>query len=258
VSPMEVVGWAGARRQIWAVARQELRFGLRHGWPVVGTAAVWLVAIGFGLSLALTNAQGLPRPYKPWVGEQAVSTGWQFYLPLALGVLPVVAAPAVAADRQWRVSELLRSLPLRGGAYLLGKVLGTAGVVLLSSLAMLALHLCLHLALIGMFDGSLYLHLAVVGALPLLVWATAMGVLLACMAKTRRAAVFVGGVLGLLGVFFHGLFLPPSWLVLAEHGVWVPFVPTSQDAGRSLAAMLLSPLVAGPLARLWLYWKEGF
>jgi len=185
------------RQQLAVIAHTELRFGLRRGWPVIGTAAVLLVVSAGTLYLAYMNTQDAPRSLVAQESASSLAMVWMGFPALALGVLPIVAAPAVPSDRQLGVSELLRSMPLSGGIYLAGKVLGTAAAVLLTSVIGLIVHLSVHLIVVGPFDVGLYLELALWGGMPLLLWASAIGVVAVCGAQTRRAAVLIGVLVGL-------------------------------------------------------------
>lgn len=265
--------------QVFAIARTEFRFGLRRGWPVVGTAAVGLVASAGTLYLAVRNMEGLPREYAAGAGASALAMSWPAFQWLALVVLPMVTAPAIPSDRQFGVDELLRSAPLTGGVYLVGKVLGVIAAVLLTGAAALALHLGLHWVLVGPVNAGLYLELILLNGLPLLLWAPALGVLAASGLRTRRAAIFVGILVGLLGPYPWALaFRPPADLgpfegrasllsrqaasdfVLQRYELlpgWIPPV-TGVQVAQVLVTALLALLAVAILARLWLVWKENF
>ncbi len=269
-----------ALRQVTAIVRTELRFGLRRGWPVVGTAVIGLTVSAGTLYLAFLNMEGLPHRYTAESGAMALAMVWPAFQWLALGVLPMVSAPAIPSDRQFGVDELLRSLPLTASTYLAGKVLGTVAAVLLTGTAMLALHVILHLAFIGPLRADLYVELILLSALPLLIWAPAIGVLAACGLRTRRRAILVGMLLAVVGPPFWSLGLRPpagrdsffvehtsllsrqpiSDFVLGRHGLlpgWVPQV-TGGEVVRALAGALLVLLITSLLARLWLHWRENF
>lgn len=273
-------------RQVVAIARTEFRFGLRRGWPVVGTAAAGLIITAATLWIASPGTARDLTKYMPEaqaieIGELALGLAWPAFSQLTLIVLPMVTAPAIPSDRQLHVDELLRSLPLAGDAYLAGKVLGTIVVVLLTGAVALAVHLILHLALIGPVNPGLYLELALLGALPLLLWVPAIGVLSGYRARTRRRAALIGLLVGLLIPWVGGIFTPwppgpvqilnplswvmnhqpPSDFVLARYGLllpgWVP-APTLGHVAMSLLTALLAVLVAGMFARAWLLQREDF
>ena len=251
------------RRQLAAIVHTELRFGLRRGWPVIGTAVVVLVTSAGTLYLAYVNTQDAPRSLVAQESASSLAMVWMGFPALALGVLPIVSAPAVPSDRQLGVSELLRT-------YLAGKVLGTATAVLMTGAFGLVAHLSVHLIVVGPFGVGLYLELALWGGVPLLLWASAIGVLAACGAQTRRAAVLVGVLIGLACLLARGIGIDPAsdW-VLSRYGLWTHWPGTPIDiAGRtgtsswqatwSLLLSLTELLAIGTLARLWLWWKENF
>ena len=273
--------------QVIAIARTELRFGLRRGWPVIGTVAVGGFIGVFTLSIASANMEGLPHSYAADAGARALGMIWPAFPMLALILLPMVSAVAIPMDRQLGVQELLRSLPMCGGIYLTGKVMGTLAAVLLTGAVVLTLHLILHLALIGPFDPGLYLELTLLSGLPLLLWAPAMGVFGGIASRTRRSSVFAGLLSGVFGLVVWGLFnspLSPSFqsfvdfnsvaywsnhimghqvisdFVLARHNLLASWIsaPTEWHLLMSLSMALILLLLAAALARLWLLQKENF
>jgi ABC-type transport system involved in multi-copper enzyme maturation permease subunit len=272
--------------RMMAVARAELRFGFRRGWPVVGTVAVVLVVSAFALYVGYMNTQDMPqgipqevfREYAATVGALALAGAWPVFEWLALVILPIVTAQAIPSDRQLGVDEILRSQPLTGGTYLAGKVLGMLSAVLLTGGIIGMVHVLLHFLLVGPIHSPFYLEMTLLSALPLLIWASAIGVLAGCFLRTRRAAILIGVVVGLAG--------PPSWslafrpppdlpfyvphlsllsrqpasdFVLQQYGMlpsWVPPV-TVEELVRSYVLALMILLVATIAARLWLFWKEN-
>ncbi|MBN1934748.1 MAG: hypothetical protein JW934_08780 [Anaerolineae bacterium] len=255
-------------RQLAAVAHAELRFGLRRGWPVIGTGIVLLVISAGTLYLAYMNIQGAPRDLIAQESASSLVMVWMSFPSLALGVLPIVAAPAVPTDRQLGVSELLRGTSLTGGLYLAGKVLGTGAAVLLTGVVGLIAHLAVHWIVIGPFDAGLYLELALWAGLPLLLWASTIGVLAACGARTRKTAILIGVPVGLLSLLTQSTgFELVSDRVLSRHGLWGYWPGTSIAGGGGtpfwparwpFLLLLIELLAIGALARLWLWWRENF
>lgn len=264
--------------QIFAIARTEFRFGLRRGWPVVGTAAVGLVVSVSTLYLAFLNMEDMPRKYAAEVGASALAMAWPAFQWLALGVLPIVTAPTIPADRQFGVDELLRSTPLTGTIYLAGKVLGVIAAMLLTGAIAFTLHLLLHFVLIGPINFALYLELTLLNGLPLLLWASVIGVLVASALRTRRAAIFVGILVGALSPYPWALaFRPPpdvnyvpytsmlsrqaaSDFVFQRYDLLSPWVPqvTVAQVAQVFTLALLTFLIVAIAARLWLLQKESF
>jgi ABC-type multidrug transport system permease subunit len=265
--------------QMFAVAHAEFRFGLRRGGPVVGTAAVGLVVGAGTLYLTFMNAEGMPRAYAASAGASALAMVWPAFQWLALGVLPIVCAPAIPSDRQFGVDELLHSTPLTGGIYLAGKVLGVVATVLLTGTLVLMLHLGLHWALIGPINSGLYFELTLLNGLPLLLWASAMGVLAASGLRTRRTAIFIGILVGILSPYPWALaFRPPSDLrsfqgtasmlsrqpisdfVFQRYDLLPPWVSpvTSQQVFGIFFVALLTLIVVAVAARLRLLRQDNF
>ncbi len=232
-------------RQIFAIGRTEFRFGLRRGGPVVVTAVIGL-AIGAGLLISpiinLSNAitpqdqhtpqqwrrlaqigitmtveRSLDRDLLADLTAGGASDSW-FPIYLALLFLPVATAAAIPADRKFGMLELLRSTPIDGKRYLIGKLLGTLAIVVVVAcfpfllfLAVLEGILLSHtgfgvpLSLIGFF-----LKLSVLDGLPVLLFGAALGVLVGTAARSRRAALLPGFAAGALGILFWlTAFRPP-------------------------------------------------
>lgn len=116
-------------------------------------------------------------------------------LSIFFAVVPsLVLTEAIPNDSQYRVRDLLDSLPLGQGTYLLGKVGGTwAGVLGGLLFVFVATALLLRL-IIGPFllDGYALIWLVL---LPLALFTSACAVLLAAGQPTRRRAIFVGALL---------------------------------------------------------------
>jgi len=261
-------------RQIGAIARTEVRFGLRRGWPVVGVAVAGLAVSGATIWLAAENTEGLALSRVAERSAKALADIWPAFPFLVLGILPMVSAPAIPLDRQLGVDELLKSLPLASGTYLAGKVLGTVAAALLAGAATLVLHVVLHLALVGPLLVEVYALLTLFSALPLLTWAAAMGVLIASGLRSRRGAILLGLLVGMVSLFAWGFAVmrppyssdqgyyvertgslvrdPVLDLVLQKHGLLPSYAPppTSERPLYMIGAALLVLAVTSALALL--------
>jgi hypothetical protein len=267
--------------RIGAVAYTEFRFCLRRGGPIIGMAGAGFVLTAVTLYIGVKNSQGLPS-YATQAGANALAMFWPVFEVLVLGLLPIVTAPAIPLDRQFGVFELLRSLPLTGGVYLIGKVLGTVAAVLGTGLLVLAIHIVLHLVMIGSPQVDLYLKITFFSGLPIVLWATTIGVLAGTGLRTRMTAVFTGVLAGIAGLF---IWYASSWFNLAtgrslaepangsayqaiskfifqQYGLVPPYGFHDPNAGgQALQSIILPFLVllgAAIAARLWLLWKEDF
>jgi hypothetical protein len=311
-------------RQILVIARTEFRFAFRRGGPVAVITIIGLlisagILVGPLTSLSTWAANSIMTPEKivklasfgltvaEWakflrdamsdmfVGSTMLA--W-FGIFLALLLLPIATSSSIPADRQFGVSELLRSTPITGFDYLAGKVLGILASVLLIGMLMLALFFAVtEIVLFSAFHYGLsltaslfFIKLSLLDGLPILVWGTAVGMLVGVFFRTRRAAIFPGMLAGgasLVGWAYafraptHGIFggmtdLAHYYLVQNYHSSAIALESRlgGQDvnmfniAGAShvgigqLALMYLVVIAAlailVTLARLWLQWKENF
>jgi ABC-type transport system involved in multi-copper enzyme maturation permease subunit len=244
-----------------------------------------MVAVGFILTAAtlyfgVENAAGLSPSAATQTGAQSLAMAWPSFEWLALCLLPIVAAPAIPSDRQFGVLEILRSLPLTGGVYLIGKVLGTVVAVLGTGLLVLAIHIVLHLIVIGSPQVDLYLELTFFSGLPIVLWATAVGVLVGTGLRTRLTAILAGIPVAIAGIFIwnipnwfslvtgrllaeqnaHLTYQPISTFILGQHGLL--YVPMNPNAGSQALQSIIIPFLVllgvTIAARLWLLWKEDF
>lgn len=225
--------------QIFAIARNEFRFGLRRGAPVVVTAVIGLL-LGAGILMStgsiIQTLDARMQQFTPDQVAQFAKNGitaevWQFlsqgsfadliamyttgawgYMYLALLLLPIATAGTIPADRQYGVFELLRSTPMDGSTYLAGKVLGGIGIVVFIACFPFLLFLAGLEGVMLKFIGSgippvlflLYLKLSVLDGLPVLACGAALGVLAGVAFRTRRSAILPGILTGILAIF--------SWL----------------------------------------------
>jgi ABC-type transport system involved in multi-copper enzyme maturation permease subunit len=313
-------------RQILAIAWTEFRFGFRRGGPVVIMALVGVV-IGVGILLmpienivnnptvnfnnltpdqvAKLTAYGITvQEFKSFFSDMladmtifSATMAWSSML-LTSVLLPPATAPSIPADRKFGVAELLHSTPITGVSYLAGKILGVLAVVLLmASITLSLFFIAFDVVLIFFNRTSLpgyliyfYLKLSFMDGLPLLVWASAIGVLTGVVFSTRRGVIIPALVMGALSTYFWGLTYSPvksfSTLDVAATYVFQNYHSTAQAnwlrlTGEALTdypglpgggapavdikqvllmygTALLVLLVLAILARLWLKWKENF
>ncbi|HVM72459.1 MAG TPA: hypothetical protein VMT91_11925 [Anaerolineales bacterium] len=312
--------------QILSIARTEFRFGLRRGAPVITT---FLIGLAFGAAILLDPLANLPtsrddmqrllqdpvkverlkakgltvdffrQTYAASAAEitvLSVPMAWPILLISTFLLLPAAAASSLPADRKFGVAELLHSLPLHGGVYLAGKILGFCLTVGLVALIPLGLFFGV---LAGAFWNALqtgipadlvwfFVKFALLDAGPMFTGAVMVGILAGTPFRTRRAAIFPGLAAGLLGLYFWLAVLkaPPLaytqldlnayYLIQNYHsitlerlarasgnapypllGASAPRLGVGPMIGMNILLVLgLSSLAA--LSRLWLKWKEDF
>jgi hypothetical protein len=310
--------------QIYAIARTEFRFGLRRSAPVAVTALIGLlvsagILVGPLTSLSTWAANSIMTPEKivKLASFGLTVTEWAKFLRdamsdmfvgstmlawfgifLALLLLPIATSVSIPADHQFGVSELLRSTPITGFDYLAGKILGVLATVLLIGAIMLGLFFAvteiilfstLHYGL-SPSASLFFIELSLLDGFPMLVWGTAVGVLVGVFFRTRRAAIFPGflaGVASLVGWAFafraptHGSFggmadLAHYYLVQNYHSSAIALesrlggqdvnmfnIAGAPSVGIGQLALMYLVVIAAlailvTLARLWLQWKENF
>jgi hypothetical protein len=221
--------------QIFAIARTEFRFGLRRGAPVVVTALIGLL-LGAGILINVGSNVYMADPqmeqYTPAQVDRMAKNGltaedyrslsegefadltamdtlrtW-FFLYLALLFLPVATAGTIPADRHFGVLGLLKSMPLDGGTYLAGKILGVIGIVVFIACFPLLLFLAVLEGNMLKFIGYgvplellvFYLKLSAMDSLPVLASGAILGVLSGVGFRTRRRAILPGIIAGSFGI----------------------------------------------------------
>ena len=310
--------------QIFSIARTEFRFSFRRGAPVIVTVIIGLIvsagiAVGPFASLSSWVANSTMTPEKierlasfsltvdeygkflrEALSDMFVGTtllAW-FAIFLSLLLLPVASAAAIPADRVFGVSELLHTTPITGTSYLVGKILGIFASVLLVGAFMLALFFAVtEIVLFSTLHygisptASLFLiELALLDGLPMLLWGTAIGVLVGVFFRTRRAAIFpamLAGGASLAGWVFA--FKAPTGASFGGMTDLVHYYLVQNYTSSSMAletrlggqdatmfnlsgaahvgigqlvlmylVVIVSLAILTVLARLWLKWKENF
>jgi hypothetical protein len=232
--------------QILTIAGMEFRFGIRRGWPIVGTMVVMVVIGGGSLYLTGMNLQGLNE-----FVLVLVENGLRMALPplniLVLAVVTMVCSPAIPLDRQSGMHELLFSLPLTTGRYLIGKIFGTVVIVLASFGVLSGLFILLNLVLFGHFYWVLYRDAFFISVFPVLIWATVLGVLAGAGMKNRFSATAIGLLAGLAGL------LPWGWLASpVQSAVKMMSISTAW-----VSRILIHPVNVDILWH-WYSWKDPF
>lgn len=312
--------------QIFAIARTEFRFGLRRGGPVVTTL---LIGLTFGAGLLMNplnnlsigkddlrqllqnttvierwTAKGITMDFFHRVAAGSIAgitvtsipMMWPILLLTSFLLLPAATAASLPADRKFGVAELLHSMPINGGIYLAGKILGVGMTVALIGLIPLGLFFGI---LEGVFLDAFrvgiptemvwfFIKFALLDGLPILGFGLTVGILAGSVFHSRRAAVFPGFLAGILSILLWlaafgvpaqsigQMDLPAYYLVQNYHSLAldtlarltesVPYPLLGEGApvigiGRVLLMYLILALILiglFVLARLWLKWKENF
>ena len=222
-------------------------------------------AAGMVATSAVTRAQGTIGMYY----------AWPVALLLMILAVPPIVAEAIPRDRQEEVSELIRSLPVRDGTFLGGKLLGGWAGLLAGLIGVMALSGCAGRLLIGPYSLVAYIQLWSMGILPLAMFSSGMSILLASGQPTRRRATFVGAVFSAYCVAMLATTTGTVWdavslarpsvflslstehnplRVLSRLGI-ISYPPFQASLAIGLGA--LQVVLAWLAVWAWMHWKEG-
>ncbi len=231
---------------------------------------------GLSLVIAFFAVISLMNGLVFWVLKRDLFVGFLTTDPpliLLILTMPIIVADTIPKERQFVVRELMRSLPMPSGVYLIGKLLGV-WILILGGLSGVAWFF----ELIGrLLHGSYNLRITLVpwllGVVPLALFISGMSVLLSSGQPTRRRATLVGGVFALFSLF---IFLTASgslWQAksVAHAGIAlylqrIYLGRTMIDYGFTLYSLEHLPRVIGIgivlvvlvwlIAWSWMQWKE--
>lgn len=201
--------------QILAISLNEFRSQWRRRGMLVLTLGMMALPIAAAFLMRsslstigtdwVTSGAMTPAESRRQIAQAIVPVIWApLYVVLAL-ILPILTADAVPRDRQpgsasgW--GELLDSLPLRKGVYLLSKLLGIWTSILASCLVAMLLTGVTWRLLLGPFDLVLYIQEWLFGAATLGILNGGMSMLLAAPQPTPRRAVVIGVVVAVASLF---------------------------------------------------------
>jgi len=177
--------------QLAAMVRYELLLHYRRRGliMVAALAAVLLTMLIFGMPKILPQSEDMPA----WAellnpGQMLASTT----MSLIIVALPPLLADTIPLDRRSGMRELLKSLPLSNGIYLVGKVLGALAASALLWSGVVLLQTVLIWVAIGSFQSQFYLALIGLGVVPAFVFIVCASVLLAGGLQSRGMAALVG------------------------------------------------------------------
>jgi hypothetical protein len=147
---------------------------------------------------------------------------------ILLALIPAMTAEIIPLDRQLKLHDLLRTLPLSRAAYLTGKVL-SVWLGLLSSVVLIAVGLGIFVAATSTLDAGAYLNLWLL-LLPHILMAASVPILAASILSSRRQAALMSLLIApyLLIFYIFAVLFPLSILsgfaALAVHLVIVVLI----------------------------------
>ncbi len=246
--------------QILAMARYEALMMWRRGSLRIIFAGLITLPLLYLLAARDTFLTSIEVNAVPEASIYYLNTSMMILSTIALLATPLVAIPIILTevipfDRQYRVLDCLRALPLAHRTYLLGKVAGVwLGLTLAMALTCIVIGLA-GLLLIGTFDLALWLTLWISGLLLFTLFAGTFSVLLAAGQPNRRRAVLVGliTVAVMVAMYFRspiGLFyilvLSTEYAVAVSNRTPVPLPPVMSLDAIAVGAGIL--LILGLLA----------
>jgi ABC-type transport system involved in multi-copper enzyme maturation permease subunit len=269
--------------QVLGLIGVEFKLHSRRRSLVVLTLAMLVLPVGSALLFRsqlndLTGGQASVALAAVAADQSTVALIYMTWAPVYIVfslLLPPVLADSIPRDRQDGVSELLDSLPLTPGVYLLGKVLG-AWLSALAALPVVAVVAgAVWVAAVGGFRPLPFLEMLLVGAGGVALGNGCLAVLLAAGQPTRRRAVLLGAALSVVTLFTLTLTLqaePTSFLyqfgparpalfsyylsVYTAAGEAVfRTVATAADVWRAWLAALATLLAAGAVIWTWMQWR---
>jgi hypothetical protein len=281
--------------QILAISQNEFRAQWRRRGMLVLTLGMMALPVAGAFLLRsnlfiistdwVTSGAMTPAEARRQIAQIIIPTIWApLYVVLAL-ILPILTADSVVRDRQagspsgW--GELLDSLPLRKGTFLLGKLSGMYASVLASCLIAMLLTGIAWRLLLGPFDLVLYLQEWIFGAAALAVLNGNLSMLLAATQPTSSRAVAIGVLVAITSLIL--LTTAPiltqkirldlwDYLNIARPALFLYFFKASKGIGSvsfaaavngldvmwTLLAGLLELTLCGLAVGFWLYRsKEG-
>jgi len=181
--------------QMAAMARYEFLINWRRASFFVLTGALLTTPV-LGALLELRNRADYANAASAELAQArltglAMQTTWGSVASLCLFLLPLLVADLFSKDHQWETRELLNSLPLSPGVYLLGKLI-SLWVSLTVCLACVALVSVSAWRIVGPFNFKIYGEMWAVGVWPLALITATLAALLAAGQITNRRAALVG------------------------------------------------------------------
>ncbi len=183
--------------QLSAIIRCEVYMQWRRRLLPVVMVGLLVSLLLVGLIVRDDARQRIVDDMSPEIQMEAVSHSvvqvFMSVLVLIGNVFPVIVADAIPRDRQFGVRQLLSSLPLTPGVYLVGKVFSVWVGIIGGILGVLAVTGAVYWFLVGAFDVGYVLANTWLWA-AFVLYTTAMITLLAAGQPTRRRAALIGVV----------------------------------------------------------------
>ena len=177
-------------------------------------------------------------------------------------IAPVFMADIIPKDQQIGVRELLDTLPISRGIYLVGKLLG-AWLALFSSLAIVVIVVPIFWFLrVGAFDLRPYLEMWLFGGVSLVVINTGISIFLAAGQPSRRRAIILIVLIVVAFLFVGNLNLEKDTLGPVRGPIILYFLDLDVEVSaqlfwQTIAVGLAELVVIGAAVWGWMRWQEA-
>jgi ABC-type transport system involved in multi-copper enzyme maturation permease subunit len=173
-----------------------------------------------------------------------------FLVVMALFLLPLVVAEVFPLDRQYQMRELLDTLPISAGTYVIGKLASIWLVVIVSFVVVGVTSGLVAWGELGDFDLPTYLLFWLFGMLALALFSSECAMLLASGSENRRQAVLWGMAAAVLALIAYFVLPLADYLWI---GLLLPTAISVTTPGEALFFLQFpDPTSAGFLARIGL------
>lgn len=249
--------------QISAIVRYEIKLMWRNRITVIILLGLLALSVTNVLSLTTTGRITLDSMLRNYGSVGAVI--FFVWSPLGSGLallLPLIVADTIPRDRHYGVWELLQSLPLATGNYLIGKIIGVCSLLLVGLWGIALVGGLLWAATLEAYDPQPYLSMMLFGIGSLVVMNGGLGVLITATQPTRRRAM--GMVIFLLvipamlaldsivGVKTLAGMLLPTRRVILLHYLQQP----QPQLATAIIVGLVELVVVGLLVCTWINWRN--
>ncbi|MCB9451576.1 MAG: ABC-2 transporter permease [Anaerolineaceae bacterium] len=256
--------------QIAGIVRYEFRLHWRGRALLVITLAL-LVMNGITALVMSQSSDAMPDGLV--LNHSAMS--WATVGVTLAFLLPVVIADTIPKDRQLAVRELLDTLPMTQGAYLLGKLLGVYLAVLSGLAVVMVVTGGIDLALFGEVNLPSFAEIWLVGVVSMTILSGGLGVLLPATQPNRRRAVVLVIVVLVLTTLIGGRSFQAGTIESYLNPIHPPIIMyyltgaagtfggaavsefTRGDVWLSIGAGLVEVVMVGVAVWMWSRWREN-
>jgi len=265
---------------IWTQLRGMTVYEFRMHWRRRGLVVITLAIIlmlGFSMVIlgdSMRQANSIdPELYRRAVTATIIFSTWApIGVSLAI-ILPIIVADTIPLDKQYGVRDLLDSIPMVSGVYLIGKLLGVWVSVLVGLGAVMLLSGIGWWIVGGPYNIISYFEMWIVGVAGIAILNSGLGVLVCATQPNRRSAILISVALvcisgSMLGSDLMRIASPIRGAILSYYLFNVRQSISSEAISpamlSSVSAVMLTifvgiiELAAGwALMTGWMHWRDG-